>query len=173
MIEAKNGARALVINAQGRVFMEPLDDPFAAVDRELMACPLGEAADAIVVDFHGEATSEKQAMGFFCDGRASLVVGTHTHIPTADHRILGGGTAYMTDAGMTGDYDSVIGMDKEEPLSRFVTGLSAGRYEPASGPGTLSGVAVETDDGTGLALRIAPVRLGGKLEVAVPPFWVA
>jgi len=173
MIEAKNGARALVVNAQGRVFMEPLDDPFAVVDRELMACPLGEAADAIVVDFHGEATSEKQAMGFFCDGRASLVVGTHTHIPTADHRILGGGTAYMTDAGMTGDYDSVIGMDKEEPLSRFVTGLSSGRYEPASGPGTMSGVAVETDDQTGLALKVAPVRLGGKLEPAVPSFWAA
>jgi metallophosphoesterase (TIGR00282 family) len=171
MVETKKGARALVINAQGRVFMEPLDDPFAAVDRELIACPLREAADAIVVDFHGEATSEKQAMGHFCDGRASFVVGTHTHIPTADHRILSGGTAYMTDAGMTGDYDSVIGMDKEEPLSRFTTGLPSGRYEPASGPATLSGVAVETDDATGLALRIAPVRLGGALEEARPAFW--
>ena len=172
MIDAKNGARALVINAQGRVFMEPLDDPFAAVDRELMACPLQEAADAIVVDMHGEATSEKQAMGLFCDGRASLVVGTHTHIPTADHRILSAGTGYMTDAGMTGDYDSVIGMDKEEPLSRFITGLPSGRYEPASGPATLSGVAVETSDATGLATRIAPVRLGGLLEKAVPEFWL-
>jgi calcineurin-like phosphoesterase len=103
----------------GRVFMEPFDDPFAAINRELDACPLREAADAIVVDFHCEATSEKQGMGFFCDGRASLVVGTHTHVPTADHQILPGGTAYMTDAGMTGDYDSIIGMQKEEPLRRF------------------------------------------------------
>ena len=171
MVEAANGARVLVVNAQGRIFMEPLDDPFGAVDRELEACKLGQGADAIVVDFHAEATSEKQAMGHFCDGRASLVVGTHTHIPTADHRILGGGTAYMTDAGMTGDYDSVIGMDKDEPLSRFVTGLTTGRYEPAGGNATLSGVAVETDDRSGRATKIAPVRLGGGLERAVPQFW--
>jgi metallophosphoesterase (TIGR00282 family) len=171
MIEARNGARVLVINAQGRVFMEPLNDPFTAIDRELDACKLAHAADAIVVDFHAEATSEKQAMGHFCDGRASLVVGTHTHIPTSDYRILSGGTAYMTDAGMTGDYDSVIGMEKDEPLSRFLTGLTTGRYEPAGGVATLSGVAVETDDATGLATRIAPVRVGGKLEEARPGFW--
>lgn len=172
MIEAKNGARVLVINAQGRIFMEPLDDPFGAVDRELEACRLHQAADAIVVDFHAEATSEKQAMGHFCDGRASLVVGTHTHIPTSDYRILSGGTAYMTDAGMTGDYDSIIGMEKEEPLSRFLTGLTTGRYEPAGGIGTLSGVAVETEDATGLGKKIAPVRLGGAtLEEARPEFW--
>ena len=116
-----------------------------------------------MVDFHGEASSEKQSMGFFCDGRASLVVGTHTHVPTADHQILSGGTAYMTDAGMTGDYDSVIGMQRDEPLRRFTTGIS-GRFEPAGGVATLSGVAVETDDATGLALKIAPVRLGGRLE---------
>jgi 2',3'-cyclic-nucleotide 2'-phosphodiesterase len=171
LIDTKNGKRALVINAMGRVFMEPLNDPFNAVGRELDACPLREAADAIVVDFHGEATSEKQGMGFFCDGRASLVVGTHTHVPTADHQVLPGGTAYMSDAGMTGDYDSIIGMQKEEPLHRFTTGISSGRFEPASGVATLSGVAVETDDATGLAVRIAPVRAGGRLEPAVPPFW--
>jgi metallophosphoesterase (TIGR00282 family) len=171
LIDAKNGARALVINAMGRVFMEPLNDPFSAVGRELDACPLLEAADAIVIDFHGEASSEKQGMGFFCDGRATLVVGTHTHVPTADHQILPGGTAYMTDAGMTGDYDSVIGMHKDEPLRRFTTGISQGRFEPANGVATMSGVAVETDDTTGLALRIAPVRLGGRLEPAVPAFW--
>ena len=140
-------------------------------DRELDACPLREAADAIVVDFHGEATSEKQSMGYFCDGRVSLVVGTHTHVPTADHRILSGGTAYMSDAGMTGDYDSVIGMQKEEPLRRFTTGIPSSRFEPAVGAATLSGVAVETDDATGLALKIAPVRLGGRLEQAEPSFW--
>ena len=173
LVETKRGGRALIINAMGRVFMEPLDDPFAAVGRELDACPLREAADAIVVDIHCEASSEKQGMGFFCDGRVSLVVGTHTHVPTADHQILSGGTAYMTDAGMTGDYDSVIGMHKDEPLHRFVTGIPSGRFEPAGGVATLSGVAVETDDATGLARRIAPVRMGGRLESAMPGFWVS
>ena len=171
LVDTKNGKRALVINAMGRVFMEPLNDPFEAVARELDACPLREACDAIVVDIHCEASSEKQGMGFFCDGRASLVVGTHTHVPTADHQILSGGTAYITDAGMTGDYDSVIGMQKEEPLHRFVTGIPSGRFEPAGGLATLCGVAVETDDATGLALRIAPLRIGGRLEPAMPGFW--
>jgi hypothetical protein len=160
-----------VINALGRVFMTPLDDPFAVINRELEACPLRSAADAIVVDFHCEATSEKQGIGFFCDGRASLVVGTHTHVPTADHQILSGGTAYMTDAGMTGDYDSIIGMQKEEPLRRFTSHIPSNRFEPANGVATLSGVAIETDDATGLALRIAPVRAGGRLEPARPIFW--
>ena len=171
LIDTRSGKRALVINAIGRVFMQPSEDPFYGVSRELDACPLREAADAIVVDFHCEASSEKQGMGFFCDGRVSLVVGTHTHVPTADHQILPGGTAYMTDAGMTGDYDSVIGMHKDEPMRRFTTGIPSGRFEPASGIATLSGVAVETDDATGLALRIAPVRIGGRLESAVPRFW--
>lgn len=171
LVETRSGARVLVINAMGRVFMEPLNDPFAAIDRELEACPLGEMADAVVVDFHAEASSEKQAVGHFCDGRVSLVVGTHTHVPTGDHRILAGGTAYMTDAGMTGDYDSVIGMQKEEPLQRFLTGIPSSRFEPANGEATLSGVAVETDDGSGLARHIAPVRLGGRLEPALPGFW--
>ncbi|UTD27257.1 TIGR00282 family metallophosphoesterase [Bradyrhizobium sp. WD16] len=171
LVETRGGARVLVINAMGRVFMEPLNDPFAAIDRELEACPLGEMADAVVVDFHAEASSEKQAAGHFCDGRASLVVGTHTHVPTGDHRILPGGTAYMTDAGMTGDYDSVIGMQKEEPLQRFLTGIPTSRFEPANGEATLSGVAVETDNATGLAQRVAPVRLGGRLEPALPGFW--
>jgi hypothetical protein len=172
LVEGKNGQRALVINAMGRVFMTAFDDPFAVLNRELDACPLHEAADAIVVDFHCEASSEKQGVGFFCDGRASLVVGTHTHVPTADHQILPGGTAYMTDAGMTGDYDSIIGMQKEEPLRRFISGIPSARFEPALGAATLSGVAVETDDATGLALRIAPVRIGGRLEPALPGFWV-
>src|SRR6187401_865795 len=168
MIDTKNGKRALVINAIGRVFMTPFDDPFAILNRELEACPLREAADAVVVDFHGEASSEKQGIGYFCDGRASMVVGTHTHVPTSDHQILSGGTAYMTDAGMTGDYDSIVGVQKEEPLRRFTTGIPSGRFEPAAGAATLSGVAVETDDATGLALKIAPVRAGGRLEPAVP-----
>src|SRR6201993_3446290 len=171
LVETKRGQRALVINAMGRVFMTPFDDPFATIARELEACPLREAADAIVVDFHCEATSEKQGIGYFCDGRVSLVVGTHTHVPTADHQILAGGTAYMTDAGMTGDYDSVIGMQKEEPLRRFTSGIPSGRFEPAGGMATLSGVAVETEDNTGLALKTPPVRIGGRLEPTLPGFW--
>jgi 2',3'-cyclic-nucleotide 2'-phosphodiesterase len=171
LVDTKSGKRALIVNAIGRVFMTPFDDPFAALARELAACPLREAADAVVVDFHGEASSEKQAIGYFCDGRASLVVGTHTHVPTADHQILAGGTAYMTDAGMTGDYDSIIGMLKDEPIRRFTTGIPAARFEPALGPATLSGVAVETDDATGLAVKVAPVRTGGRLTPTWPDFW--
>jgi metallophosphoesterase (TIGR00282 family) len=171
LIEAKNGARVLIVNAMGRIFMDPLDDPFAAVERELAACPLKQSADAIIVDIHAEATSEKQAMGHFCDGRASLVVGTHTHAPTADHQILPHGTAFVSDVGMTGDYNSVIGMDKEEPLMRFLRKISGARFEPAMGAATLCGLAVETDDATGLAQRIAAVRLGGRLEEAQPTFW--
>jgi hypothetical protein len=171
LVDTKSGKRALVINGIGRIFMQPFDDPFAAIDRELSACPLREAADAILVDFHAEASSEKQAIGYFCDGRASLVVGTHTHVPTSDHRILPAGTAYMTDAGMTGDYESVIGMQREEPLGRFLRGYPAGRFEPAEGVATLSGVAVETDDKTGLATRVAAVRVGPLLQRAVPDFW--
>ena len=171
MIEAKNGARVLVVNAMGRIFMEPLDDPFGAIDHELTACPLRSGADAIIVDFHGEATSEKQSMAYFCDGRASLVVGTHTHVPTADLRILAGGTAYMSDVGMTGDFDSVIGMAKDEPLQRFLRRVSTARFEPATGPATLCGVAVETDVASSLAARVGAVRLGGVLEQAKPAFW--
>ena len=125
-----------------------------------------------MVDFHGEATSEKQGMGFFCDGRVSLVVGTHTHVPTADHRILSGGTAYMTDAGMTGDYDFDHRHGEGRAAARFITGLPSGRFEPAAGMASLSGVAVETDDKTGLAPKISPVRVGGRLEPALPQFWV-
>ena len=171
LLEAKNGARVLIVNAMGRIFMDPLDDPFSAVERELAACPLKQAADAIIVDIHAEATSEKQAMGHFCDGRASLVIGTHTHVPTADHQILPHGTAFMSDVGMSGDYNSVIGMDKEEPLLRFLRKISGARFEPALGPATLCALAVETDDATGLARRIAAVRLGGRLEEARPTFW--
>ena len=157
----------LVINLMGRVYMDALDDPFAAVEAELSACPLGRGADAIVVDMHAETTSEKMAMGHFCDGRASLVVGTHTHVPTADAQILPGGTAYQSDAGACCDYDSVIGMDKAEPLQRFVRKISTTRFTPATGPATVCGVFVETGR-DGLATRIAPLRVGGRLEPALP-----
>jgi len=170
IVEARNGAQVMVTNIMGRLFMHPeLDDPFQTVEETLAACPLGEAADAIVIDFHAEATSEKQCFGHFVDGRASLVVGTHTHIPTADHQVLVGGTAYMSDAGMCGDYDSSIGMDKEEPLNRFLTKLPKTRMEPASGPVTVSGVMVVTDDSTGLANECWPLRLGGRLSEVWPP----
>ena len=168
LFETDSGRRVLVINLLGRVHMDALDDHFSRVDRELESCPLGEAADAIIVDMHAEATSEKMAMGHFCDGRASLVVGTHTHVPTADCQILNGGTAYQTDAGACADYDSVIGNQKEEPLRRFTTRISGGRYKPAEGPATVCGVYVETDDVTGLAKRVEPIRVGGRLMATVP-----
>ena len=168
LIEGRNGHRVLVIQAQGRVFMNPVDDPFRAVEAAIAACPLGEQADAILVDFHTEATSEIQAMGFFLDGRATLVVGTHTHIPTADARILKSGTTLMADAGMCGDYNSVIGVDVEEPLNRFLTGISNGRFTPAEGEATLCGIAVETDPRTGLTTKMSPVRLGGTLSQSLP-----
>jgi metallophosphoesterase (TIGR00282 family) len=168
LFEDASGRRVLVMNVMGNLFMETLDDSFATVERELAAAPLGEIADAVIVDFHGEATSEKTAMGVFCDGRASLVVGTHTHVPTADTRILPAGTGYQTDAGMCGDYDSVIGMDKEEPLRRFTTRMRSARFEPATGEATMCGVFVETDDATGLALRCEPIRMGGELSPMLP-----
>ena len=157
----------LVINVMGRVFMDPLDDPFAAVEAQIAACPLGEGADAIVVDIHAETTSEKMAMAHFLDGRASLVVGTHTHVPTADAQILPGGTAFQADAGACADYDSVIGMDKAEPVQRFLRKMSGARFSPATGPATVCGVYVETGK-NGLATRIEPVRIGGRLMQALP-----
>jgi metallophosphoesterase (TIGR00282 family) len=168
LFETERGRRVLVINLLGRVYMDALDDPFGAVDRELNACPLGEVADAVIVDMHAEVTSEKMAMGHFCDGRASLVVGTHTHVPTADCQILPGGTAYQTDAGACADYDSVIGNHKEEPLRRFTTRVNGGRYKPAEGPATVCGVYFETDDATGLARRVEPIRVGGRLSQTIP-----
>jgi 2',3'-cyclic-nucleotide 2'-phosphodiesterase len=168
LFETRDGKRILVVNVLGRVHMDALDDPFAAVDKALESAPLGMVADAVVVDMHAEATSEKMAMGHFCDGRASLVVGTHTHVPTADGQILVGGTAYQTDAGACADYDSVIGNQKEEPLRRFTTRIPGGRYKPAEGPATVCGVFVETDPKTGLARRIEPIRVGGRLSQSVP-----
>lgn len=167
LYETRKGERVLVLNLMGRVFMDPLDDPFAAAEEALGACPMGEAADAVVIDFHGEASSEKMGFGHFCDGRASLVVGTHTHVPTADAQILPGGTGYLTDAGACADYDSVIGMEKDEPVYRFVHKMRGGRFSPAEGSGTLCGVFIETD-ASGKAVRIDPVRVGGRLQESLP-----
>lgn len=170
LYKAANGAEVLVIHAQGQRGMAPIDDPFAAVDAALENARLGREADAIVVDFHAEATSEKYGMGHHLDGRASLVFGTHTHVPTADDQILPGGTAYMTDLGMCGDYDSVIGMEKSEPLLRFLTKMGSGRMQPAGGAATLCGIVVETDPKTGLAISCDAIRLGGRLrERTLPP----
>ncbi len=164
-----DGRRVGVIQVQGAVFMkQALDNPFSAVEAALEGMPLGMVADAVIVDIHCEATSEKMAMGHYCDGRASLVVGSHTHVPTADHMILSGGTAYLSDAGMCGDYDSVIGMQKDNSVRRFSTQLPGKRYEPALGEGTLCGVYVETEDTTGLAHRVEPIRVGGRLSEMVP-----
>lgn len=165
----QRGRKVLVAQALGQVFMSrPYDDPFSALDGVLRAHPPGGLVQASVVDIHAEASSEKMAMGHFCDGRASLVVGTHTHVPTADAQVLPRGTAYLTDAGMCGDYDSVIGMEKTEPLRRFITGMTRDRFTPAEGEATLAGVLVETDDRTGRANRVEPVRDGGRLAQTHP-----
>ncbi len=173
LFKAANGMDVLVVNAQGRVFMGDLDDPFRAVEQEIEACGLKSGADAIFIDFHAEATSEKQAIAHFVDGRATAVVGTHTHVPTADEQILNGGTAYISDAGMCGDFDSILGMDKEEPVNRFLTKISSQRFAPSKGEATVCGVGIEVDDATGLARAIAPVRLGGRLSQTEPAFWLA
>ncbi|MBA4490478.1 TIGR00282 family metallophosphoesterase [Paracoccus sp. S1E-3] len=172
VFEATRGRKVMVAQVLGNVFMKrAFDDPFSALDGVLRAHPMGAMAgvQAAMVDFHAEASSEKMAAGHFCDGRASLVVGTHTHVPTADAQILNRGTAYLTDAGMCGDYDSVIGMDKAEPMRRFVTGMARDRFTPAEGAVTLAGVMVETDDRTGLARHVWPIREGGRLAPAMPP----
>jgi metallophosphoesterase (TIGR00282 family) len=165
MAQDADGRNVLVIHAQGQRSMpQAIDDPCAAVDLELDGIKLGREADAVIVDFHAETTSEKYSMGHYLDGRVSLVVGTHTHVPTADDQILPGGTGYITDLGMCGDYDSVIGMEKSEPLHRFVSKMPGGRFSPAAGDATLCGIIVETDPETGLARTIAPLRIGGRLR---------
>ena len=157
------GARVMVLNVMGRVFMEILDCPLQALERELNDTGLKSKADAIIVDIHAETTSEKQVVGHLLDGRVSAVIGTHTHVPTADEHILPGGTAFMTDVGMCGDYLSVIGMRKEEPVQRMQSKIPSNRFEPAMGPATICGVVIDIDDTTGLALSIEPIRFGGVL----------
>lgn len=168
IFESKLGKKVLVIHPMGRLYMEALDDPFAAIERAFLNMRLGENVDFVLVDIHAEATSEKMAVGHRVDGRASMVVGTHSHVPTADAQILPAGTAYQTDAGMCGDYNSVIGMQKEAAIDRFISKMRGTRLEPATGEGTLCGVFVESDDVTGLAKRVTPVRVGGRLAPALP-----
>ena len=169
LFDAPGGRKVLVAQVLGQVFMKrPFDDPFSAIDGVLRAHPLGGLAQAAIIDVHAEATSEKMGLGHWCDGRASMVVGTHTHVPTADAQILSGGTAFQSDAGMCGDYDSVIGMEKLEPMRRFVTGMVKERFAPAEGEATLSGLYVEPDDRSGRATRVRMIRVGGRLQEALP-----
>jgi metallophosphoesterase (TIGR00282 family) len=165
-----DGRKILVVNAMARIFMDPMDDPFAAMNELLNTYRLGASVHAIFLDFHGEATSEKMAMGHYLDGRISALVGTHTHAPTADIQIFNNGTAYQSDAGMTGDYDSVIGVKKEVPIARFVRKMPTDRMSPAEGEATVCGLFVETDDKTGLAKNAGAVRIGGRLKPEMPDF---
>jgi len=168
LVDLPDGRRVLVVNLLGRIAMDPVDCPFRAAEAAIEPCPLREVADAIVLDLHCEATSEKQALGWHFDGRVSFCVGTHTHVPTADHRILPGGTGYLSDAGMCGDYLSVIGFERREPTRRLIEKTPGSRWEAANGPASLAGLLVETDDRTGLATRLGPVRQGPHLEPALP-----
>jgi len=164
IVETKRAGKALVANCMLRLFMDPLDCPFSAMEGVMDAAKLGTSVQAILVDMHGEATSENRAMGHHLDGRASLVVGTHSHVPTADGHIMRGGTAYLTDAGMCGDYDSVIGMQKEGSILRFRTKRPGERMSPAEGEGSIAGIFVETDPKTGLAISTKPIRSGFGVE---------
>ncbi len=168
IVEVSGGRRALVLNAMGRLFMDPLDCPFRATADLLTRYRVGGTVSAIVCDFHAEATSEKMAYAHCFDSQLSFVVGTHTHVPTADCQVLPGGTAFQADAGMCGDYDSVIGMQKEGSAARFWRKMPGERLAPAEGEATVCGTFVQTDDATGLALRIEPVRVGGRLSPAMP-----
>ncbi|MCL2430762.1 MAG: YmdB family metallophosphoesterase, partial [Alphaproteobacteria bacterium] len=168
VVEVRDGRRALVLNAIGRLFMEAMDCPFRGTAQELAKYRLGASVSAIVIDFHAEASSEKMAYAHSFDGQVSLVVGTHTHCPSADHTVLPAGTAFISDVGMCGDYDSVIGMAKEGAAARFWRKMPGERLAPAEGEATVCGVFVETDDTTGLAARIEPIRMGGRLSQAMP-----
>ncbi|NIZ03629.1 TIGR00282 family metallophosphoesterase [Thalassospira lucentensis] len=168
VFKTKAGKKVCVINMMGRLFMDPLSCPFQGANKLFSKHKLGKNVDAIIIDFHAETTSEKMAFGHHCDGRASLVLGTHTHVPTADAQILPNGTGYQTDVGMCGDFDSVIGMKKENSVRKFLTKMPSGRFEPADGPATVCGVFIETDDKTGLAKRIESVRIGGRLKGSWP-----
>lgn len=169
LYQTSDGRRVAVVQVMGRLNMPPIDEPFRCLEDFLGGTQLGTDADAIVVDIHGEATSEKTALGCISDGRASLAVGSHSHIPTSDTRILPAGTAYQTDAGMCGCYDSVIGMDAGIAVRRFVNSIPGERLEPATGPSTICGVVVDTDDQTGLAVSVHPLRDGGYLAPVLPP----
>jgi len=161
---SKNNKKVAVINLMGNIFMKKCEDVFEAAKKFIQTVKLKRDADFIIVDLHGEITSEKMAMGYLFDGKATMVVGTHTHVPTSDHRIMEKGTAYQTDIGMCGDYNSVIGMNRDNSLKKFLKDSSAKKHHPALGKATISGLMVEADDKTGLAKKIEPIIVGGVLE---------
>jgi len=161
---SKNNKKVAVINLMGNIFMKKCEDVFEAAKKFIQTVKLKRDADFIIVDLHGEITSEKMAMGYLFDGKATMVVGTHTHVPTSDHRIMEKGTAYQTDIGMCGDYNSVIGMNRDNSLKRFFKDSSAKKHYPALGEATISGLMVKADDETGLAKKIEPIIVGGVLE---------
>ena len=161
---SKNNKKVAVINLMGNVFMKKCEDVFEVAKKFIQTVKLKRDADFIIVDLHGEITSEKMAMGYLFDGKATMVVGTHTHVPTSDHRIMEKGTAYQTDIGMCGDYNSVIGMNKDNSLKKFLKDFSAKKHYPALGEATISGLMVQADDKTGLAKKIEPIIIGGVLE---------
>ena len=156
--------KVAVINLMGNVFMKKSEDVFEAAKKFVEKFKLKKDADFIVVDVHGEITSEKMAMGYLFDGKATIVVGTHTHVPTSDQRIMEKGTAYQTDIGMCGDYNSVIGMDRDNSLNKFLKETSSKKHFPSLGEATISGLLVTADDKTGLAKKIQPIILGGVLQ---------
>ena len=164
IFNSKNNKKVAVINLMGNIFMKKCDDVFESAKKFVQTVKLKREADFIIVDIHGEITSEKMAMGYFFDGKATMVVGTHTHVPTSDHRILEKGTAYQTDIGMCGDYNSVIGMNRDNSLKKFFKDPSAKKHYPALGEATISGLMVKADDKTGLAKKIEPIIVGGALE---------
>ena len=161
---SKNNKKVAVINLMGNIFMKKCEDVFEAAKKFIQTVKLKRDADFIIVDLHGEITSEKMAMGYLFDGKATMVVGTHTHVPTSDHRIMEKGTAYQTDIGMCGDYNSVIGMNRDNSLKRFLKDSSVKKHYPALGEATISGLMVQADDKTGLAKKIEPIIVGGVLE---------
>jgi|TARA_B110000116_G_C16759861_1_gene547810 metallophosphoesterase (TIGR00282 family) len=161
---SKNNKKIAVINLMGNVFMKKSEDVFQEAKKIIQMIELKKDADFIVVDMHAEITSEKMAMGYLFDGKATMVVGTHTHVPTSDHRILEKGTAYQTDVGMCGDYNSVIGMNKDNSLKKFLKDPSAIKHHPAIGEATLSGLLVIADDKSGLAKKVQPIIIGESLE---------
>ena len=167
IFNSKNNKKVAVINLMGNIFMKKCDDVFEAAKKFIEEVRLKKDADFIVVDMHGEITSEKMAMGYLFDGRATMLVGTHTHVPTSDHRIMEKGTAYQTDVGMCGDYNSVIGMNRDNSLKKFLKDPSAVKHYPALGEATISGLMVVADNKTGLANKIEPIVLGGSLETKI------
>jgi len=161
---SKNDKKVAVINLMGNIFMKKSEDAFQEAKKFIHNIKLKKDADFIIVDFHGEITSEKMAMGYLFDGKATAVVGTHTHVPTSDYRIMEKGTAYQTDLGMCGDYASVIGMNRDNSLKKFLKDPSAKKHYPALGEGTVSGLIVEADFKNGLAIKVEPIVDGKHLE---------